>query len=372
MNQLRQWYREFILPAGLVGSLTVGAGMFAIPYAFAQSGFLAGVSYLIFFSLVVIKINLSYANIISRKSGDYRFASFAKDHLGKTGFWAGIFAVVFGLLLGLTIYIVLAGSFWDLIAGADGHIANIAFWALGSLAVIISFKNLSSFDFLTYIVMGLIIVALLVFGLQQTSSVPLLPNGHLLGLLVPFGIVLFALNSRAAIAPLEDYFEDRKIDWRRARKPIVWGTILPAVLFLFFAVAVNSLSPAGASEDAVAGLAIPGWAMSGVGILGLLAIWTSYLVIGTEIRDVMMHDLHIPRWLALTLITFIPIALYIGGATSFATLVGIGGALFLATECVLVILMNGKLMGNLTLIDKLLIAAFVFGGLYEVLHVLSG
>ena len=127
MHNLRRWYREFVLPAGLVGSLTVGAGMFAIPYAFAQSGFLVGTFYLVFFSLVVIKINTSYANIISKKSGDYRFASFAEDHLGKPGFWAGIFAVVFGLLLALTIYIVLAGSFWNLITQASGYSPNILF-----------------------------------------------------------------------------------------------------------------------------------------------------------------------------------------------------------------------------------------------------
>ncbi|MDD5711015.1 MAG: aromatic amino acid transport family protein [Candidatus Colwellbacteria bacterium] len=369
MNTLRRWYREFILPAGLVGSLTVGAGMFAIPYAFARSGFLAGVIYLALFSLIAIKINMSYANIISRKSGDYRFASFAQDHLGKAGFWAGIFAVVFGLLLGLTIYIILAGSFWNLIVGTESYLPNIIFWVIGSLAIAISLKKLAGLDFIIYIAMGMIIVFLLALGLQDVSSVPFLPSQSL-GLLIPYGIVLFALHSRPAIAPLEDYFENRKIGWEKAKRPIVWGTILPAVLFLFFAVAISSLSPAGISEDAVSGLFVPGWVMSVVGILGILAIWTSYLVIGTEIKDVIVHDLHLPSWLALVMVVFIPMLLYWGGAQNFTTLVSIGGSLFLATECVLVVLMNGKLEGKLSLIDKLLITAFVLGGLYEVLHIL--
>ncbi|MDD5710894.1 MAG: aromatic amino acid transport family protein [Candidatus Colwellbacteria bacterium] len=371
MNTLRRWYKEFILPAGLVGSLTVGAGMFAIPYAFARSGFLAGVLYLIFFSLVAIKINLSYANIISRKSGDYRFASFAGDHLGRTGFWAGIFAVVFGLLLGLTIYIVLAGSFWHLITQVNGYSPNILFWALGSLSVIVSLKKLASLDFLTYIVMGFIIALLLFLGLQNSASIPLLPSQPI-SLLIPYGIVLFALHSRAAIAPLEDYFEEKKISWKKARRPIILGTVIPACLFLVFAMAVNTLSPTGISDDAVSGLVIPSIVMSVVGVLGILALWTSYLVLGTEIRDVLVHDVHVPRWLALTLITFIPILLYLGGANSFATLVAIGGAIFLATECVLVVLMDGKITGRLSLLDKLLIAVFVLGSSFEVFHILTG
>jgi len=345
--------------------------MFAIPYAFAQSGFLMGILYLIFFSLIIIKINLSYANIISKKSGNYRFVSFASSHLGQPGFWAGIFTVVLGLLLGLTIYIVLAGSFWDLIIQANGYSPNILFWALGSLSVIVSLKKLAGFDFLTFIVMGLIIVFLLFLGLRDGAPVPLLAN-QATGLLIPYGIILFALHSRAAIAPLEDYFEEKGISWKKARRPIAWGTILSAVLFLAFAVGVSTLSPGGISEDAVSGLAIPEPIMAAVGILGILAIWTSYLVLGTEIRDVLIHDLRIPRWVALMLITFVPILLYSAGATSFATLVGIGGAIFLATECVLVMLMDGKVVGKLSQLDKLLIAVFVFGGLYEIFHILSG
>ena len=370
MHKLRAWYREFILPAGLIGSLTVGAGMFAIPYAFAQSGFLMGVLYLIFFSLVFIKINISYANIISQKSGEYRFVGFAKYHLGKPGFWAAIFAVVIGLLLVLTIYIILSSSFWNLIAEPNGYSPNIIFWLLGSLSIVISLKKLSGLDFLTFIVMGLIILLLLGLGFQSQAPIKLLPNQPI-NLLAPYGIVLFALYSRAAIAPLEDYFERRKISWKKVKRPIIWGTALPAILFFVFAIAVNALSPTGISEDAVSGLTIPSSIMSIVGILGILAIWTSYLMLGTEVKDILVNDLHLPQWAALSSVTFTPIALYLAGISNFIILVGISGALFLAAECILVVLMDGKIMGRLSLVDKLLIVILAFGGLYEIFHVLS-
>ncbi|MBU2101123.1 amino acid transporter [Patescibacteria group bacterium] len=371
MDKLRTWYQEFILPAGLIGSLTVGAGMFAIPYAFVQSGFLIGAFYLILFSLIFIKINTSYANIISQKSGEYRFVGFARYHLGKPGFWTAVFAVVIGLLLVLTVYIILAGSFWNLITESNGYSPNILFWLIGSLVIVISLKRLSGLDFLTFVVMGLIITLLLILGFQNSVSAPLLPSQPI-GLLIPYGIVLFALYSRSAIAPLEDYFEKKKIDWKKAKRPIIWGTIVPAVFFLIFAVAVNALSPTGISEDAVSNLIIPDFVMSIVGVLGLLAILTSYLMLGTEIGDIITKDLRIPRWATLFIVVFVPITLYLGGISNFTTLISVEGAIFLATECILVVLMNGKIMGRLSLLDKLLIAVFVFGALYEALHVLSG
>ena len=52
MIKFSQWYKEIGLPAGLLSSLIIGAGIFALPYVFYRAGFLVGLFYLVIFSIV--------------------------------------------------------------------------------------------------------------------------------------------------------------------------------------------------------------------------------------------------------------------------------------------------------------------------------
>ena len=367
MKRLTLWYRQYVLPTVLVGSLTVGAGMFALPYVFSKSGFLVGSIYLILFTLIFIKINNDYAVIISEHSGKHRFASYAGEHLGKGGFWLSIIAVVVGLLLTLTIYVILSASFWSLISSSGPNISNYLFWAVSSLAIALSIKKLLNLD--TFLSAAMLAIILFVFFLGLGQETPAItPDTSLSGLLFPYGAVLFALYGRAAIGPLEDYYESAKLDWKKAKVPIALGTAIPAVLFLLFAIGVIGLSPSGVTTDAVSGIVggtlLP---LPILGILGLLTIWTSYIVIGTEIKDILSNDLKLHDVLALLIVALVPVLLFTVGIGSFISLVSIVGAIFLAIECILVILMRGKLKGKLSFLDKLIIGLLVAGALHTLI-----
>lgn len=366
MKGFLRLYREYVLPTVLVGSLTVGAGMFALPYVFSKSGFLTGGIYLILFTLIFIKINNDYAFIVSKHSAKYRFASYAHEYLGKWGFGLSLIAVVLGLLLTLTIYVILSGSFWHLISPVGEGIANYIFWGLSSFTVVASLKKLLNLDaFISAAMLGII---LFMFFVGMKNGLPTInPDYSLEGLLLPYGVVLFALYGRAAIAPLEDYYKAHKLDWTKSRLPIALGTAIPAILFMLFALGVVGLSPTGVTEDAVSGISngtilyLPI-----VGILGLLTIWTSYIVIGTEIKDIIANDLGAHNFFGLLVVCLVPILFYVFGVGSFITLVGIAGAIFLAIECALVILMRGRLKGGLSLLDILIVLLLIAGAVHAV------
>ena len=364
MKALATLYKQYILPTVLVGSLTVGAGMFALPYVFSKSGFFVGSAYLILFTLIFIKINKAYAEIISKHSSRYRFASYAKEHLGEWGFWLSVIAVIFGLLLTLTIYVVLSSSFWNLVSPGSQDIPNYIFWGISSLAVTLSLKKLLNLDTILSIAMIAIILFIFILGIK--NGIPtIIPDYTVSGLFFPYGAILFALYGRAAIAPLEDYYKSARIDWKKASAPIALGTIIPAILFLLFAVGIIGLSPSGVTPDAVSGiLNSPLLPLPLLGILGLLTIWTSYIVIGTEIRDILADDLKLHNNLALLTVSAVPILLYVINIGDFIVLVSIAGAIFLAIECALVILMHGKLKGRLSLLDKLIIGLLVTGAIH--------
>ena len=363
MKSVISLYKEYILPTVLLGSLTVGAGMFALPYLFSRSGLLVGSIYLVLFTLIFIKINRAYAEIISKHSGKYRFASYAKEHLGWLGFWAAMVAVVLGLLLTLTIYIILSTSFWHLISSSGLGVSGYIFWALSSLAIIFSLKRLLNLD--TILSIAMIVIIFFIFFLGMRHGIPTINSDYSLsGLFLPYGAVLFALYGRAAIAPLEDYYKSAGLDWKKVGIPIILGTAIPAVLFFLFAVGVMGLSPFGVTPDAVSGI-FNGTLLSlpMLGILGLLTIWTSYLIIGTEIKDILSNDLKLHDVLALVVVSVVPIVLYFINVGSFISLISLAGAVFLAIECILVILMHGKLKGGLSLLDKLIICLFIAGAL---------
>ena len=364
MKNIAILYKQYVLPTVLVGSLTVGAGMFALPYVFSKSGLLMGSVYLIFFTLIFVKINNEYAEIISERSGKYRFVSYASEYLGKWGFWLSIIAVVLGLLLTLTIYVVLSSSFWNLISSSGQGVSNYLFWGISSLATAISLKKLLSLN--TFLSIAMIAIILFIFLLGTGHGIPNITTGYTLsGFLFPYGAVLFALYGRADIAPLEDYYKSNRLDWKKAVVPIALGTAIPAVLFFLFAVGIIGLSPSGVSADAVSGILngtlLP---LPILGILGLLTIWTSYIVIGTEVKDILANDLKLHSTFALLIVSAVPILLYAINIGSFITLVSIVGAIFLAIECVLVVLMYGKLKGKLSLSDKLTIGLLAAGALH--------
>ena len=370
MKSISILYKQYIVPTVMVGSLTVGAGMFALPYVFSKSGLLVGSIYLIAFTLIFIKINTEYAEIIGTRSSKYRFVSYAEEYLGRWGYWLSIIAVVVGLLLTLTIYVVLSSSFWNLISSGGQGISNYLFWGVSALATAISLKKLLNLD--TFLSMAMIAIILLIFLLGMGDGIPrITPDYTLPGLLLPYGAVLFALYGRAAIGPLEDYYKSARIAWKKATIPIALGTAIPAILFFLFATGIIGLSPSGVTTDAVSGILdntlLP---LPLLGILGLLTIWTSYIVIGTEIKDILAKDLKLHNTLALLVVSSVPILLYIINIGSFIVLVSIAGAIFLAIECALVILMHGKLRGGLSLTDKLVIGLLIAGALHTLITTL--
>ena len=72
------WYRRFLLPTGLLAGAIIGAGVFALPYLFLQSGFAVGGAALVFGTSAAVLIHLLYADLMIRTSGEHRFVGYAR------------------------------------------------------------------------------------------------------------------------------------------------------------------------------------------------------------------------------------------------------------------------------------------------------
>lgn len=340
-------YKNIILPASLLASTIVGAGMFALPYAFAKAGILSGLFYLLFFSLVVILIHLMYADIIVRTSENHRFLGYAKIYFGRVGFWLAFLISVIGAIFALTIYLILSVSFVNLIGGGIAAWSDIykvfGFWALGSIVIFININKLTISEFLILVLTTLIILAIFFYGGINFEQILAMPLMNLNNFFSPYGAALFALSGGVVIPTVLGYFRNNGKSLKKAKLPIVLGSLAPVVIYFLFIVGVWKLSKE-VSKDAVSGLInyLPFLFLIALGVLGAISLWSTYIVIGRNIKKSFEHDLNFPHFYAGLITVFSPLLLYFFGFKNFLELVTFVGGLFISIEGILIILMWRK------------------------------
>ena len=355
-----------------MASLIIGAGMFALPYLFSTAGILTGVFYLIAAAFVFTIVHLRYGEVIEKTPGKHRFAGYARLYLGQRGFWLGAIVAGLGLTLVLTAYLALGPVFLRLLVPALGDSLNLyLFWGIGAMAILFSLNRLKNFEFLAVVGMLAIILVLFGFGLAKGGDLSGLPAFNPALIFLPYGAVLFALYGRPAISSLKDYFEENKFNSGSLRKAIILGTAVPAAFYLLLVLGVVWLSPSGVSPNSLTGLLLaPDWIVILVGILGMFAIWTSYFLLGLEVKNIFRYDFKLPPFIATLVAVVAPLALYLLGLRNFIGLVTVIGGVFLALESIMVILMHHKLRGRPHRGELILIAIFILGALYEILKTL--
>ena len=110
-----KFYRDFLLPTGLLAGTIIGAGVFALPYTFKTAGLSVGFFYLALAAAMYCLIHLFYADMIVRTPGEHRFVGYAKIYLGRPAFWQAIAMSVLEMVLVMTIYLLLSVSFLNLL-----------------------------------------------------------------------------------------------------------------------------------------------------------------------------------------------------------------------------------------------------------------
>ncbi|MBN2197913.1 hypothetical protein JW698_01845 [Candidatus Wolfebacteria bacterium] len=337
-------FKKLFLPASLLAGTIIGAGIFALPFVFHNAGIAVGLFYLGLFTVAFIFIHLMYADTILKTENSenhHRFPGYVRIYLGRIGFWLSILTGIFGIFFTLTIYLVLSISFFNLIfPEISAASALLVFWFLGSMAIFLKIKRVAFSEFL--ITGGVIAIILVIFsyGMGYFEKIVSTPLFNINNLLLPYGAILFSLSGRVAIPAIINYFKKIKQPLINIKKPIILGTLLPSLVYIFFIIGVLGLSGV-VSEDAISGIAenIPKGILVLIGIFGLLSLWSSYIVIGIEVKDSLKFDLKFPTFLTGLLVVLLPPLLYFWGFQSFLELVGIAGGVFIALEGIFIVLM---------------------------------
>lgn len=330
-----------LLAGGLLAGAIVGAGIFSLPYAFAQVGLGRGLLLLIFFSWLMTLVNLMYADVLTHTSGKHNFVTLSKIHLGDLAEWFAVVLTVIQMILVMVIYLILALRFVSLLWQAGPllqFLAVLVFWLLGSLVISFSLSRLAWVESLTTGVIGLIVLILFVWALPSFSTTNLLNLGWggTASLWLAAGPLLFALSGRVAIAELVTYARKRNLF------KIIGSTFaVMALLYFIFVLAVLAVTGGQPSDDTVSGLVgrLPLWLLLALGLMGLVSVWHAYIIVGFDINNILTVDLRWPKALGSLVVIVVPLLLYFVGWRNFFGLVSLTGGIVFALEGIFIITM---------------------------------
>lgn len=336
-------FKNIILPTSLLAGTIIGAGIFALPYVFEKAGILTGLFYLAVFSGVFALIHLMYADIIVRTPENKRLPGYAKIYLGAFGEWTAVLMTIVGAIFVLLVYLILSISFFNLIFPSSGF-ADIykllIFWFFGSSAFFFGVNRLAISEFLITIGIGAIILVIFGFGVPLFGDAAKISLFDFDNFFVPYGAVLFSLGGAVAVPATLGYFRSNNDSRLKAKNPIIFGSILPAFVYLIFVFGIFALSET-VSQDSISGLSrgVPSVVLVLFGILGMASLWSSYIVIGRNVKKSLEHDLGVGAVLAGAVVSILPLLMYFFGFQNFLRIVGFAGGVFGGLEGLLIVLM---------------------------------
>lgn len=336
-------FKYYLFASTILAGTILGAGIFSLPYVFSQAGFLLGFFFLIFTCFLTTLTHLLYGESLLRTEKECRFPGLAKIYLGKFGFYlvsATSFISLVGVLLA---YLILGGefsrNFSQIIHRPLGFSQGVLiFWLIGSLGIISGIRLISWGETFGLFLMLILIFLFFFLGLPRLDLFSL-GEINLKHLLLPYGVLLFALSGGSAVPEIFNYFKKNQISPQEInfKKPIIYGSILPAFLYLFFVLGVfGILGEEISSVDIVPDLIkiSPSLGII-IDLLGLILILTSYFIVGLGIRNIMFFDWKINNFLSWFSPIFLPLIFYFLGITNFLRIISFLGAGILGVESVL-------------------------------------
>lgn len=353
-----------------------GAGVFALPFAIAQSGVLWGVIHLLIVLVLTTFLLFLYAEITYYTEGKHRFTGYVEKFLGKKYKLFSFLVVLGSYYSTLLAYAILGGvflsSFFENISASK---LSLIFLVVGSFLILLRLGKIALVNFyLTIPLFGFVgYLFYTAVPFMDLNNLPLTLNGFSTqgAWFLPYGVWLFSFGAMAAIPETRDIFEKSSVS--SFKKTILISVILSAIFYCLFVLSILGVSGHETSKDALSGvLGVLGSRVILIGsAMGFLAIFTSFLALGIDLRDIFRYDYSVPKRLAWFLVILPPFILYFLGVQNFTLIISLVGAIGGGVGGILLVLMSYKFvrLARANLIRKsfriVALAAFLVAIVYE-------
>jgi tyrosine-specific transport protein len=340
---------KFLEAVLILSGMIIGVGMFGIPFSFLKAGFWLGTFELAALTGVMVLIHLLYARIIIETPSSHRLPGYVRLHLGGRAEILATLVSFFGITGSLLAYILVGSIFLNNIfenfwTGSSEFLWAVVITASGALITLFTLKKEALINgILTAILIGFLgYIIFLLFSQVQPEH---FAGVNLKEFFLPYGVLLFALSGSAAIPNLVGLLSRNREKINRA---VIIGTIIPAIVYFFFALAVVGATGSSTSEEALAGLKglVSGGVILVVSLVGFLAVFTSYIILNSNAQALLELDFRFPQKAAWLLASLVPFILYAVGIQNFILIIGAVGAVAGGIEVGLIIAAYHRIRKN--------------------------
>ncbi len=328
-----------------LSGITIGAGVLALPYVFAQAGVLLGSLELVIVWGIVTLLTLYLAETVLRTKGTYEVTGLAEKYLGKKGKLLLVCVSIFYIYGALLAYSVgLGEALHGLFAISLTTARFMSFFILAAI-VLFGLKVIAKSElFLTPFIF--LIILLLFFSTSQQISWENYGEFHLDNFFVSLGPLFFALLGFWCVPDMKRIIKDNK----KLKRAIIIGVTMIAGIYLLFTLIVVGVT--GKNTSQLYSIALTQYVNHGVGIFVYLfpifTLSTSFLGLGFTLKEMYQIDYrwkNLWAWIGTFAIPFI-LLFFIKG--SFIDVISVTGAIASVFVLALIVLMfhKAKEMGD--------------------------
>ncbi len=328
----------------LIGGI-VGAGVLGIPYTIAKAGFLYGFILIVVLGLVFLTINLFLGEVILRTKGNHQLTGYATKYLGSWGRAVITCTMAINVYGALIAYMLGSGTALAYILPFGSPLLfMILFFTVGTLIVALGLKTTANTESILVGLMFLLVIALGLFSLKDISGSHF-ETFHPAFFFLPYGVILFAYHGLLVVPEAAQQLAKNR---KALRQAIIIGSCVPIVLYLIFtAIVVGLVGPTHfdllAPNERIATVALSLYAHPLiaflVNVLATLAMFTSYMAMGTALVEMYELDYKLPRIWSILLTFSIPLAVVLLSLTTFIGVLGFVGALVGGIDSITIVLM---------------------------------
>ncbi len=336
--------KNFIYALSVFLGTIIGVGFFALPYITTRVGLWTILFYFLFLGLIVIFLQLLFAEVVMRTKDQRRLPGYARLYLGKWGERIASITTVLGLSGAMLAYLIVGGEFlrslFSPIFGNNILIYTFIYFIAGAILIYFGIKSIAKIEF--FAVTLLIVILLIIFGQGfNLIGIENLFNFDPAYIFLPYGVILFSFWGMALIPEIKEMLFKKE---RELKKIIPLAVFISAMIYLFFIFIVVGITGEGVSKDAISGLRgyLDNWVIGLALLFGILATFTSFITIGLTLKKVFWYDFNLPKNLAWLIACFGPFILFLLGMRDFIMVIGLVGGVMLGIDGIIIILMHFK------------------------------
>lgn len=349
---MKSRYPIIVGAASLVGA-TVGVGVFGVPYAVSQIGWPLAIAFFVVLGGIQLLQHLFYAEAAIAATDEIRLISLVGRYVARPLRHVAAVALLGGSWAAIIAYLLVGGDFLHaLFNGALGGsiFAYQMLWAaLAAGLLMFGFGMVERVSFIgtvgkvaaMAVILGICVLKVKTDNLGSVVADPFLP----------YGVILFSLSGASAVPEMEALVGG---DRRRYRLAVIVGSLASTLLVLLFGFLVYGVTGDATTPDAVSGLkgAVGGVFPRMAAAFGFLAVVTSFIAVGLDLKNTFALDYRFRPVLAWAATIGVPLAFLLLGLRDFLPVVGFSGAVFGGTVAILIAAMYVRLTKKGTLGDN--------------------